>query len=255
MPGWRRKRLPLLGILKFGTSKDYCFPKITEMLEECCEGIVEILWVSESKVGKYETITIPMPGMTSEEMCMEGRALIRVEAICRDSPAYVFQGIDCFYRSRAEFKRLIDEVVDGPYLAVGGLTCARSDSHHAVARRFLRDEWGARLETQADIDADTLEWAIEEEAVIEAGGFVGADAFVCHRDLFGYGWEGHTPWYVRVSEGRPNLCAEEWMMLQMVRGGHRVHLDCGVRTWHVHEDGVARMYPGVERPLETLGWG
>jgi hypothetical protein len=256
----RTEQLPLMGVVKMTHAKDYVYPKFLEMWDTCCKGLVDLLWVSDDPLIPFENIVVDCPGPMSEDMMMLGRNIIRVEARSRHAPSYLFQGLDCLYRSRQDFEHLLASFTRSPCKIAGGLTSARSDSHHAVARIFKRDEHGAITEAQSDWPDEELVWAIQHGATFDCGGFVGADALLVDHSLFEYDFSGHTPWYVRVEQGRENLCAEEWMILKMVRDDVPICLDASVCTWHVHESGgpndepMAHMYPGIDKLLSELSW-
>jgi hypothetical protein len=240
--------LPLMGICLFGNSKDYVVPKWYEMYRACCEGLVEPLLVGDRPTEVLPFIAAESPGPTSEDMLIVGREIVRQEAIKRNSPMFIWQGIDCFYRSREDFVRLLTAAEEWS-APIGALTASRTDSNYAVARRYT-DTAGR----QEDIPRDELLEAIEKDAIIPAG-FPGADALVVPWSHYDFDFGDHLPWYTRLAQGTPNLCAEEFWCLKAIRAGMKVWLHCGIRTWHVHdEDLVARMWPGIEVPMSSLTW-
>jgi hypothetical protein len=258
---------PLVGIVLFTQAKDYALPKFYEMMDACVNvHDVDVLFVTDQPVpDKYEAITVPNPGAYAEDMLTFGRDLLREEAIKRGSSCMVWQGVDCFYQRASDFKQLVAHVLnDGDDIkCVGALTTSRADSHHAILRRFYmspevlrsdRKSWEF-TDIQADYPPEVIDAWVAQGSLSPVGGFPGADALVIHPDLFEIDFSGHDPWYVRVSQGRENLCVEEYWCQKVLNAGYDIYLDPSIQVWHCHDvDLVARMWRGIEKPMSEVSW-
>lgn len=250
----------LVGIVAYGSQKDYVVPKFLEMKQHCMdvEG-VDFAWATGMAADQAAEVYpgdlhIEMPAgcVFVEDMLIIARDAFRRLAMQGEYDKVCYQGIDCLWRSRDDFLSVMHQEVD----VVSALTSARTDSNAAVARRFESrhhvsksvspDTWG---EKQYDIPdeelmAGDLVWS----------GFPGADAIFFDSGTFGVDWDEHVPWYRRVEQGRPNLDCMEYLCMKLMNKGFRCFVDTSVRVWHVHEDRVARMWKGIEVPLSDLSW-
>lgn len=236
----------LVGVVAYGEQKKYVYSKFAEMAEACIAPHADLVVAGDASHGFPATDWIPMrSGIKDyvEDIIMEGREALRIAALEGGYDAYVHQGVDCLYHGRHDFLRLISHDVT----IVGALTSARNDAMFPVARRF---DFGTDfLETQHQIPDHEL-----RSGNMVPAGYPGADALMVKRAALGVGYDGHTKWYDRVAQGRPNLECEENLLLQLSRKGFDPWLDTNIRTWHVHEDGIARRWPGEEKPLNELHW-
>lgn len=236
-------RLPdvLVGVTRFTFAKGYCDLKWREMMFECVEPLAQIMVVSERPDQDFDTLLMDTPGWYAEDMLMHSREKIRLQAIEGGYEKMAWFGIDAMLESRADFERLISHDVD----VVAPLIPARTDADVAVARRFV----GNSLE-QTDIPDEEL-----LQGGLVPSGFPGADNIVIDESCFHISiLDGHTPWYERVARGEPNVCGEEYWVWKAQQEGFGVFVDADVKAYHVHEDCVARMYKGIEKPLSELSW-
>lgn len=249
----------LVGIINYGGAKMYMFPKLIEMLESCIFPIpgVTVMWATDLPAETASQIypgdvfyEIPEKGLTyAEDMLMHGREAFRQLAIEDGYDAMLWQGVDAPWMSREDVERIL-KMLEEPDVAVAApLISARDDGNFAIARRYVHTE-GQFSEFQVNIPAVEL----SSGDVIHAG-FPGADNIALRKDTFDISWkDGHIQWYRRVVAGSPNLCFEEWLLRELSNRGQVAWLDTAVKVWHVHEDCVARMWPGIEKPLSDLSW-
>lgn len=232
----------LAGIVNFSHAKDYCKPKLLEMIDACVIPCVDdIIVVGDNPVGHLPYAHLSCNSSYAEDMLITGREWLRRYAIEEDFDKMLWQGMDCFWKSEEDVRTVMEHNVP----VVSALTSARDDANKAIARRFVDKEGN-----QEDISDDEL----LDGGLIESG-FPGADAIFIDRDVFSYPFkEGHTPWYERVNRGQVNLCVEENWCLELTKSGIKQYVDADVRVFHAHEDGIARAWPGEERQMEMLTW-
>lgn len=247
---------PLIGIVLFSPAKDYVIDKFYEMATACFDqDLFDVLMVSDRVSPVYRTLKIPSPGWYAEDMLTVGRTEIQKYARIYEHECMIWQGVDCFYKSNRDFERLVSNVTDKGFSAVGGITTARADENFCVLRHFDIAPDGEILETQTDWPADMIDKWVEEGELVSVGGFPGADALVIHNRLYDITFEGHIPWYERVAMGQPNICVEEYWCKRVLEAGHEIMLDPTVLTWHVHDvDHIARMWRGITKPMDELSW-
>ena len=251
----------LCGIIRYSAAKDYIVPKFVEMLEQCIMPIegVDVAWALEEGAPELpgDFHLHPFEGKSlayAEDMLMIGRESFRTMAIMGEYDAMLWQGIDALWQSREDVEKILKHLEAPGVPVVAPLISARADSNFAIARRFVSEPSTSPLqftEDQVDIPVEEL-----SGGSIIPSGFPGADNIALRKDTFDVTWmEGnHDQWYKRVAEGRPNICCEEWLIRELRNRGQFTWLDTSVKVWHVHEDGVARMWPGIEKPLADLSW-
>lgn len=247
MRNWYEMKV-LVGIVDYNPGvKDYALLKLYENISEYIEPNADILFISDRE-HEWETIHEPIPhSWMSEDILYVGRDVIREIAVKRNYDAFVWQGLDCYYHGSTDFVRLIDNAFDHKFFALGGLTAARSDENFPVARRFTGFE-----HFQRNIPDDEL----MSGECISCFGFPGADALVVRGDLMHESWtqfKGFKPWYELRPTMPDSLCIEEYWILKMgLKYGDVIGLDTSVRTWHAHEDGIARRWPGETKRISDL---
>ena len=236
-----------VGIVDVGTTKNYVVEKFNEMLDACVRPHgVDIVWSTDKERTDYDVV-LPMSSNSSyvEDICMIGRRDIVNYARESGYDKLVWQGIDCLYQSSKDFEKLIHRKFD----VIGALTTARSNSNAAVAGLFIRDENGL-----TDEHTQFSDWVLDHEWIIEAD-VPGTDALVISKNCLDLDWQGkHIPWYVRRAQGGFDLTCEGWYCQELIKRGQKIYLDTSIKTWHVHEDGIARMWKGIEKPLKELSW-
>lgn len=243
---------PLVAVTFSSGAKAYAMPLFSAMAHAVYEPHADVRIYGDWNVGGFEQIFVPTPNASTyaEDMLMATRERAFADARAEGRPALVLAGIDALLETPSEFARLLNEA---QFLrgAVAPLITARSDANHAICRRFYRAPGGGHLdllETQHDVPVREL-----TGGDLIPTGFPGADNLVVSSELFDVPFaEGHTPWYERVAQGRVNLCVEEEWVLRCLRAGHRFACDTSVKAWHVHEDGVARRWRGVEKRMGDL---
>lgn len=234
----------LVGVTYSGNSKSYVLNTFKKMAEVCIEPYADIVWFGDQKVGESH-VYIPHPNDNSEDVLMATRDEQRKYAQENWYDKLVWQGVDCLYRSAEDFQKLIGHNLP----AVGALTCARGNSNHAVAAQFHQDLEGW-IEEYSNFPDELL-----ASGKVIAAGIPGADAMVLSYESLDLCWHGnHDPWYVRKAQGRWEIAAEAWYGLELMRTGRMVWLDTSIKTWHVHEDRIARMWKGIETRMEDLTW-
>lgn len=239
----------LLGVVNYGSSKQYALPKLYECLEKCVKGHADILFVSD-ETHPFDTHIEGYGSHSnySEDMTYFGREFIRKRALNEGYDAFIWQGVDCYYTSKWDFLRFLRRSRAWEYMAVGALTAARSDENVAVARRFTND----KTTEQNDIPKDVL-----LSSNIVPAGFPGADALLVKRPLMHESWINweYEPWYKNRDRLPHSLCCEEFWCWKVTKEyGNVIGLDTSVRTWHAHEDGIARRWPGETKGIEELSW-
>lgn len=240
----------LWGITHYTNNKAYALPKFREMLEACVVPVIgrENIWVvGDGPIfGAYPSTYDRCPGPYAEDMLIQSREMVRKRAIEDGYDKLVWSGVDWYFQSQEDCERLVSHDVD----AVAPLIPARTDANKAVARHFIPDDEGFLTEEQEDVTDEEL-----ASGRLVASGFPGADSLVVKKELFDIPFaEGHKPWYARVEEGDPNVCVEEFWVLNALRRGHGVYVDTSTKVYHAHEDGTARLWKGIEKPLEDLSW-
>lgn len=236
----------------FTHAKDYVIPKWKEMAKACfvpMEGDeLDIIVYGDQKIDGYQHKFIPLPGPMSEDMLMVSRDRGRLDAIAGGYDVLMWVGVDALWQSAEAFQHCSWYACENDAV-IAPLICARTDASYPVCRRFDEDSSGTPLETQHEIDADEL----LSGRIIPAG-FPQADATFIPRPMFAIDWADHMPWYTRVENGFPNLCAEEYWCYKAAKIGWEISCHTGRKAWHVDHDSTARMYPGINVPLETLTW-
>lgn len=256
----------LMTITRYGHSKDYVLDAFEQMLDACVVGTpgLNIIWAGDRP---NDTIQIP-PGLTNcADIVRYSRERTRELAIRKGYGRMLWQGVDALYRTRADFEALLAH--PDHFAIVGALISARTDSNHACARRF-HTRGGEPLQQQYDVPSAEL-----SHGVLVRVGWPGVENVVIHRSLFDIDIMRRCPeWYQQnndVLRGRPesrddnaakgNLDHSEWFCFEAQRRGVFAWVDTSIKVWHVHESGapdggpLARMYPGIERPLSELTWG
>ncbi len=241
----------LVGVVDYNPGvKDYALPKLYENLKWAVEPYADILFVSDVPRHPFKTLIYNPQFQNrhmSEDLMYYGREAIRDYAFKYKYDAFVWQGSDCYYAHKYDFKDLVQKAFGSKYLAVGGLTSARTDASFPVARRFI----GYGHE-QRNIPDDEL----MSGDVVSCYGFPGADALVIRGKLMSeslHQFPEFKFWYELRDKDPHSLCIEEYWILQMgLKYGDVFAVDTNIRTWHAHEDGIARRWPGQERPISEL---
>lgn len=252
----------LCGVVDYGHGKAYVRDKFWEMAESCLipnDGLDLVVASHDPSLARGHSF-IQMNGHHAyvEDMLMEAREVMRRWALDSGYDKLMWQGIDALWQSREDVRQVLWNRQD----IVAPLISARSDSQHAVARRFRRGINPFNLDGNGDLGAP---WWVEEQddipepelrsGSIVPAGFPGGDNIVLARRVLDRSWLGaHKPWYKRVADGETNIECIEWFCLDAIRKGYTSWVDTGVKVWHVHEDGIARMWKGIEKPMGELTW-
>jgi len=241
----------LVGVVDYNPGvKDYALPKLYENLAVCVAPFADVLFVSDRDHLNFNTHVINQPkSFYSEDILYHAREYIRAYASESHYDAFIWQGSDCYYNGAWDFLRFIRRAFRWDALAVGALTCARTDSKLAVARRFTG--MGTEQYTIASAELDS-------GCFVPCYGFHGADALLIKGQLINESWmqfQNFKPWYEIREENPHSLCIEEfWLWKMGVKYPGSIWLDTSIRTWHVHEDGIARQWYGKEKRIEDLTW-
>lgn len=237
----------LVGVADFNPGvKDYALPKLYENLERCVSRHADILFVSDRKhpIG-YTHIDPRNHGFMSEDILYFAREHIRQYAVEAGYDAFIWQGSDCYYNSEWDFARFIRRSNAWDIDAVGALTSARTDSSFPVARRFT----GRGTEQKNIPDSE-----LRSGRIVPCYGFPGADALIVKGDLMKeslHQFPEFRPWYELREENPHSLCIEEYWIWKLGEK-YNFFVDTSVRTWHAHEDGTARRWPGEEKSISDL---
>lgn len=250
----------LCGIVYYGHGKQYVYPQFINMMNRCMVmDDVKFAWATDHDP--------PLPGMSPcdyvipmgpghvyvEDMLIDGRDKIRQIGLDEGFDKVLYQGIDCLWQSREDFLAVASHDVP----VVSALTSARSDSNYAVARRFKLDEhYIAEPDELAPITLEQEDISDDElnRGGLIRSGFPGADAIFFRNDTLQYDWGDHDPWYIRQARGGVNVDCMEYTCYKLITLGKRCYVDADRKVWHVHEDGIARMWKGIEKPLNDLSW-
>lgn len=273
MPSVQGGRI-LVGVTKYTSAKDYILPQFYEMMAECIEPIVgkeNIIVVGDHQDEIYHTEIRHVDSSYAEDFLIDSREYIRKLAVAEEYDYMMWQGLDALFQSREDFIALLSNKVD----IVAPLICSREDSNNAIARRFIYkdDQLTTKQEDIGDEELYEGEFELSKEMqaistyrpaggfsrrapwLVEAG-FPGADNIIIHKDCYHIPFaEGHTPWYDRVEAGQDNVCVEEEWIRRALVAGKKSYVDTSVKVWHCHEDGIARMFKGIQIPTSELRWG
>lgn len=240
----------LVGVVDYNPGvKDYALPKLYENLEKCVSRHADILFVSDRE-HPFKTVIKPQKqSFMSEDILYEARDWLSSYSSHEEYDALIWQGSDCYYNSEWDFCRFIRRARRWDILAVGALTSARTDSNFPVARRFTGE--GTKQENIPDEE-------LLSGRIVSCYGFPGADALLIKPPLMFESWtqfKNFRPWYELREENPDSLCIEEfWIMKMGKKHPNSIWLDTSVRTWHAHEDGIARRWPGEEKSISELNF-
>jgi len=242
----------LVAVTWCSNAKHYVMPKFWEMLDACVRhDDVDILVLGDqSDVPEWvvhEPVSWKSGSTYAEDMLWATRDYATEYAKAGDYDVMVWHGVDALWQSRADFWQVLSNL--GDVHAVAPLISPRNDSSRAIARRFIGNGAGSYSLQQVDIPRTEL-----ESGKLVSSGFPGADNIMISKKAFDIGFDGHSAWYQRVSNGGTNVCVEEYWVWRALVKGYRVAVDTSVKVWHVHEDLVARMPYGIEKPLGDITW-
>lgn len=237
----------LLGTIIAGPWKDYSVPKFEEMCSTLLPDIDVLAVVDEpGRTSLPEGVVGGVAGtMWATEIVYHGKNWLGRYALANGYDALIWQGIDCYYDSRADFDLLVKGAED--HAIIGGLIAARNRPDYAVCRRFISG-------TTRQLDHVEADWPQAFQGVRDIAGYIGSDATVIRRDaLETVTMDGYQHWHLDRTPGY--LGPEEFFMWSAINR-HRIipAIDARVRPWHAHETGLAARYPNQTRRLEDLGW-
>lgn len=222
----------LVGIASHSTAKDYTHAKLLENMEECVTAHADVMTFGDRPIhGLPHYDMPPILSAWQDDYTYESRDMIREYAALNEYDAFIWQGSDCYYSSAHDFSRFIERAEESKYDAVGALTAGRNRPSYAVARRFSGGP------VQYDIPDEEL-----HSGEIVPAGYPGTDAILVKSSLFHLSWKDmdYTPWYRSDSK----LCCEEFWCMKVLELGFKIGLDTSIRTWHVHENGMASRWLG-----------
>jgi hypothetical protein len=243
----------LVSVTAYTHGKDYIlweFEKMMDRIVHESKHDVVILWASdcqEPKLLKPEHVLHGSAGCVyADDMLAESRSFALGYAQDIDADFLIWHGVDALYQFAHDFDRLIDAAKKD--IVVSPLISARTESGKAVARRFIRHD-NRLLRQQVDVP----DWELRSGTLIPTG-FPGADNMVIGSDWFPLDVTNYKPWYEKVRDGEPNTCYEEDWVYEMERQGGQAYVHTGINVWHVHDDGVARLWPDREATVEEISW-
>lgn len=255
----------LVAVTLYGHGKDYVVPAFSCMAAACMLGWpgVDVIVIGDRPVPGLQFVQGPpvRGNGWAEDMLIASRSMAFDMAIDGDYDTLMLHGIDALWQSPADFHTILNPPpgIKDIYTIRAPMITARSDADFLIAREFKDFETGEQMDSKAkwiDWDASTATW-------VPNAGFPGADNMAIDRSAFTAVpfAEGHTPWYERIlDEEAQNLCVEEeWCRRALMPDAEGIQdrmigLNTKVKVWHVHEDGVARMWKGKTKPLKDLDW-
>jgi hypothetical protein len=233
----------LVGVVISGEQKAYAVPKFEEMCATLFPDIPVMAVVDEpGRTSLPFVVDARMHGSPwATEIVYYGKETLKRWALRWGTDALIWQGVDCYYTSRSEIDQLLEDAEAFPI--VGGLVAARTDENLAVCRTY----------------DDPPKWFHPNGryGLHSVRGYIGSDATVIRRDVLKrVSMDGYRHWHLARTVGDDYSAdgPEEFFMRQAIRAGICPVVDSRVRPWHVHEDGVARRYPGQLSRIEDLCW-
>jgi len=234
----------LVGITSYGTAKSYMDAALYRNMLECVSPLdVDVVVYGDRRVPGLPYAPLDfVPTTWSDDMTYVGRDHIRFVAQRYGYDAFIWQGIDCLYDSAEDFQSFLARADASEYDAIGALTAARNRPDYPVARRFVEN-------TSSQVETSTVE--LMSGDIIPAG-FPGADALLVKSNLFHLSWRDwdYTPWYNYA--GKDPICVEEFWCMKVLNLGYSIGLDTSIRTWHVHETGLAARWPNETKNLSEF---
>src|SRR6187551_39623 len=113
----------LVGVADYNPGvKDYALPTLYRNLETCCSRYADILFVSDRQHPMETIVQDIRLGFMSEDILYFAREEIRRIAVEREYDAFIWQGSDCYYKSRYDFAKFIRRAQRWDIDAVGALT-------------------------------------------------------------------------------------------------------------------------------------
>lgn len=237
----------LVGTIIAGPWKDYAIPKFEEMCRDLLPDVDVLAIVDEYGRTSLPEFLVPETANTmwATEIVFHGKNALKAYALGGNYDALIWQGIDCYYNTRADFDLLVKGAED--HAIIGGLIAARNRPDYAVCRRFLG-------RTTGQYDHAEAEWPNAFKGVRDVPGYIGSDATLIRRDaLETVTMDGYEHWHLNRSPGF--LGPEEYFMWSAINRHRTIPaIDARCRPWHVHENGLAARYPNQTCRLEDLGW-
>ena len=243
----------LLGTIIAGDSKAYAVPKFEAMRERLFPDVDAVAVVDEhGRTSLPQLLDERMAGTPwATEIVYYGKQTLRSYALRHDYDALVWQGIDCYYNSRADFDLLVKAARDYP--VVGGLIAGRNRPDYAVCRRFVG-------KTMEQLDHHEADWPGAFLGLRVVPGYIGSDATLIRRDaLEAVTMDGYQHWHqikdtctLKTGALGPE---EYWMWSAINRHQIIPVIDARVRPWHAHEDLTLARFPNQRGRLEDLTWG
>lgn len=226
----------LVGVSSHGPNKNYVHEKFYENMVTCVADFANVVTFGDTPIKDLEHVDLPpVHTMWQDDMTYQSRDVQLHYAEWNDYDALIWQGVDCLYKSKSDFARFIAGAQRGSYDAVGALTAGRNRPDYPIARRYtiVGDSITPNEISHTELYGGRTIYA----------GFPGADALFIKKQLFGITFDSlnYTPWYTKPDGG---LCVEEVWCAEAIKRGFKIGLDCGVKTWHVHENGMASAWPG-----------
>lgn len=235
----------LVGVSSHGSAKDYVHKKFKENMLKCVQPWADIIVFGDREIDGLDHIYMdPIHSCWQDDMTYESREEIRKFAADNDYDAFIWQGVDCLYHSEDDFRQFCRAAHLSEFDAIGALTAGRNRPDYAVARRFIGN-------TKEQVDISTHE--LNSSKIIPAG-FPGADALLVRKSMFLESWMkwDYISWYNQRDIEQNPLCIEEYWCWKTSNSGFTIGLDTGIRTWHVHENGMAARWPGEYTHQDNL---
>jgi hypothetical protein len=247
----------LVAVSMAGTLKHYSFENFLKMAKACIDPVenVDIIFYCD----KYTLDNYEIPYVTSlvgiggnywaDDVIWETHEAALNTARNYNYDAVVFQGLDCFFKSEDDFRRLIASEED----IVGAVTMGRKEPEYAVVRDFVKVYDGISEHgryTPRQIDVELNHW---QHGLVPCN-FPGTEACLINKQCFNIPIQ--HPKYVMWYEGNENqyLCVHEYWMLNAAREGFKAYVDTSIKVWHSDDSGWAHMWLEDSIKNEDLEW-
>lgn len=240
----------LIGVPFSGTQKNYCIEPFTRMANAVYHDCDVLFVVDEpgKSQGFDEVVFDTPPSDWCTDICFLGREQLRREAINRGYDYYMWQGIDCWMKSRQEFELLLDLASREKF--VGALVAGRNRPDYPVCRSFKTVD-GKLTTEQEELDWKSIDLGVE----LKTPGFIGGDATIIHKSVFStVSIDDYIPWETIYTQMENTVCSDEFYTYKAIKSGITPVCHTGVRPWHCHEDLYAARYPGERVHMSEISW-
>lgn len=246
----------LFAVTLNGYGKDYVLPAFANMARACYQPLGDVIIYGDRELWAKENgffyRHVPAPLAYAEDMLTLTREQAFQDARENHYDQIVLCGVDALFEEKVDAELFFS--LSCEYDMLAPLITARDRSGYTILREFIKEGELYGLKQQ-EIPEERLSVQYSASGIIQCG-FGGADNLAISRRVFEQidFTADHTPWYQRHAAGEINVCVEEYFIQRALNAGYRSWCDTQTRVWHVHEDGIARMWKGIDKPLSELNW-